>query len=108
MYGEQLKIDFRTTKGTVKDNRRKAWDGIHPKENERRKLVLDILGDNEMTVSEMVEELLKQGKIAYFNRNYVAPRVTELKDMGVICAAGSRMGTRSNRMETVWKRAEVI
>ena len=34
MYGEQIKIDFRTTKGTVKDNRRKARDGIHPKENE--------------------------------------------------------------------------
>lgn len=91
----------------AKKSRKEAWDKIHIKENDRRRVVLEVLGDKEMTVSEMVEALMEKGVIKYPNRNYVAPRVTELKEMGVLVQAGTRRSTISNTNETVWKRAEI-
>ena len=37
-----------------------------------------------MTASEITEELVAAGEIPYFNRNYVAPRLTEMKQMGIL------------------------
>lgn len=59
-----------------------------------------------MTASEITEELLKAGKITYFNRNFVAPRLTELKQSGVIEVVGRRRATRSDATEAVWARKE--
>ena len=59
-----------------------------------------------MTASEITEELVAAGKIPYFNRNYVAPRLTELKDIGVLETVGRRKATRSDATEAdggVWK-----
>lgn len=64
-------------------------------------------GDREMTASEITEELVQTGKIPYFNRNYVAPRLTELKDMGVVKTVGRRKATRSDATEAVWARVQV-
>ena len=91
----------------AKKSRKEAWDRIHIKENDRRRVVLEVLGDKQMTVSEIVEALVDNGTLKYPDRNYVAPRVTELKDMGVLVQAGTRRSTISNRTETVWKRAEI-
>ena len=46
-------------------------------------------------------------KIPYFNRNYVAPRLTELKDIGVLETVGRRKATRSDATEAVWARKEL-
>ena len=89
------------------NNRKEAWDKIHIKENDRRRVVLEVLGKNQMTVSEMVQALIQDGILKYPDRNYVAPRVNELKEMGVLVSAGKRESIYSGRMETVWKRAEV-
>lgn len=88
-------------------NRKEAWDKIHNKENDRRRVVLEVLSDKEMTVSEMVQALIEDGILKYPDRNYVAPRVNELKEMGVLVSAGKRASLYSGRMETVWKRAEI-
>lgn len=42
-----------------------------------------------------------------FNRNYVAPRLTELKDIGVLETVGRRKATRSDATEAVWARKEL-
>lgn len=92
---------------TTKETRRESYDAILPKVKERARLILETLGSKEMTVSEITEELVNSGKIPYFNRNYVAPRLTELKDMGIVETCGRRKATRSDATEAVWRRVNV-
>ena len=53
------------------------------------------------------DELVKAGRIPYYNRNYVAPRLSELKDMGVVETCGRRRSTHSTATDAVWRRKEV-
>ena len=91
----------------TKETRRESYDAILPKVKERARLVLETLGSRSMTVSEITEELVAAGRIPYFNRNYVAPRLSELKDMGIVETCGRRKATRSDATEAVWRRTEV-
>lgn len=84
--------------------RRASYEAILSKVNPRQRLILETLGDREMTVSELTEELVAAGKLPYFNRNYVAPRLTELKDAEIVENCGRRKSTRSNAQEAVWRR----
>lgn len=77
----------------TKETRRESYDAILPKVKKRSRLILETLGDRQMTASEITEELVTAGKIPYFNRNYVAPRLTELKEMGVLETVGRRKAT---------------
>lgn len=90
----------------TKSTRRESYDTVLPKANKRSRLILETLGNRQMTASEITEELVTAGKIPYFNRNYVAPRLTELKDMGIVETVGRRKATRSNATEAVWSRKE--
>lgn len=92
---------------TTKEIRKENYEKVLPKINERRRLVLETLGNKQMTVSEITDELVSAGKIPYFNRNYVAPRLTELKDMGLVEACGRRTSTHSQATESVWQRVEI-
>lgn len=92
---------------TTRETRRASYDAVLPKVNERCRLILKTLGAREMTVSEITDELVEEGTIPYFNRNYVAPRLTELKEMGVVETCGRRQSTRSTATEAVWRRKQV-
>ena len=92
---------------TTKETRRESYEAVLPKVNDRARLILETLGNKEMTVSEITEELVNSGKIPYFNRNYVAPRLTELKDMGVVETCGRKKSTRSNSTEAIWRRVNI-
>lgn len=76
------------TNQTTKETRRASYDAVIPKAKERSRLILETLGSRSMTVSEITDELVKAGRIPYYNRNYVAPRLSELKDMGVVETCG--------------------
>ena len=91
---------------TTRETRRKSYEEVQPKVNDLAKLILAVLGTDEMTVSEITDELVEAGRIPYFNRNYVAPRLTELKDMGVVETCGRRQSTRSKATEAVWRRKQ--
>lgn len=90
----------------TRETRRSGYESVWSKVNDRARLILETLGDREMTVSEIVDELVAAGEIPYFNRNYVAPRLTELKDMGLVETCGRRKSTKSTATEAVWKRKE--
>ena len=91
---------------TTKETRRESYAAILPKVGKRSTIILDTIGDREMTVSEIAEELVRVGIVPYFNRNYVAPRLTEMKDMGIVETCGRRKATRSNATEAVWRRVK--
>lgn len=59
---------------TTKETRRRSYDAVLPKRAARCRLILETLGNRELTASEITEELVAAGRIPYFNRNYVAPR----------------------------------
>ena len=86
---------------TTKETRRRSYDAVLPKRAARCRLILETLGNRELTASEITEELVAAGRIPYFNRNYVAPRLTELKEIGILTTVG-----RSDATEAVWARAE--
>lgn len=87
--------------------RKESYSAVLPKVNERYRLILETLGTKEMTVSEITDELVNEGVLPYFNRNYVAPRLTELKGMGVVETCGRRPSTKSKATEAVWRRKEI-
>lgn len=91
---------------TTKETRRRSYDAVLPKRAARCRLILETLGSRELTASEITEELVAAGRIPYFNRNYVAPRLTELKEIGILTTVGRRKATRSDATEAVWARAE--
>ena len=91
---------------TTKETRRHSYDAVLPKRAARCRLILETLGNRELTASEITEELVAAGRIPYFNRNYVAPRLTELKEIGILTTVGRRKATRSDATEAVWARAE--
>lgn len=84
---------------TTRETRRQSYDAVLPKREKRCRLILETLGAREMTASEITEELVAAGEIPYFNRNYVAPRLTEMKQMGILKTVGRRKAT-----EAVWAR----
>lgn len=92
----------------TKETRRASYDAIQSKVKPRQRMILETLGDRAMTVSEITEELVAAGKLPYYNRNYVAPRLTELKDDGVVETCGRRRNAKSGANEAVWrvKKAE--
>lgn len=92
---------------TTRETRRESYEAIIPKIKERSRQILQTLGGREMTVSEITDELVQQGIVPYFNRNYVAPRMTELKEMGVVETCGRRKSTHSKATEAVWRRVNV-
>ena len=82
---------------TTKETRRRSYDAVLPKRAAvlpkraaRCRLILETLGNRELTASEITEELVAAGRIPYFNRNYVAPRLTELKEIGILTTVGRR------------------
>ena len=90
----------------TKETRRESYEAITAKRADRRALILEILGDRKMTASEITEELLAKGYIKYYDRNFVAPRLTELKEAGIIMTVGKRMCRRTGKNVAVWARKE--
>ena len=88
----------------TKATRRQSYDAVIPKCGKRHRLILETLGNRQMTASEICEELLMAGKLPYFNRNFVAPRLTELRNQDIIETVGRRKATRSDATEAVWAR----
>lgn len=86
---------------TTKETRRRSYDAVLPKRAARCRLILETLGNRELTASEITEELVAAGRIPYF-----APRLTELKEIGILTTVGRRKATRSDATEAVWARAE--
>ena len=61
------------------ETRRESYQAIIPKTTDRKRLILEIMQDKRMTAHEITEELLAKGHIKYYDRNFVSPRLTELK-----------------------------
>ena len=88
----------------TRQTRKQSYNEVLPKIKERSRLILQTLGSRQMTVSEITDELVAEGILPYYNRNYVAPRLSELKAEGVVETCGRRKSTKSQATEAVWRR----
>lgn len=86
------------------DTRRAAHEEIKPKKQERCDLILEVLGVQQMTAEDIVDELIRLGHIKYYDRNFVAPRLTELRDAGIVETVGKRKSRRSKKQIAIWQR----
>ena len=89
------------------ETRRESYQAIIPKTTDRKRLILEIMQNKQMTAHEITEELLAKGHIKYYDRNFVSPRLTELKQEGIIETVGKKMCRRTNKKVAVWTRTEV-
>lgn len=64
---------------TTKETRRRSYDAVLPKRAARCRLILETLGNRELTASEITEELVAAGRIPYFNGRR-APHHRRLRD----------------------------
>lgn len=90
----------------TQETRREAYEAIGPKRQIRRQMLLEILGNREMTVDEIEEELIRIGELRAYNRNFVAPRLTELRKKGILEVIGKRKSSVSGVMIAVWAKKD--
>ena len=88
--------------GITKQTRRQSYDGIRTRSGERCKLILETLGNRSMTVVVFFVVLVVVGHLNFFDRNFVAPRLTELKGAGVLEVVGKKPSKRTGKNTAVW------
>ena len=89
---------------TTHETRRESYDAVIPKSEARRQIILDLLGNREMTAHEIAAELHTRGITPTGERNYAAPRLTELKRAGKVEVIGKRFCGATGRNVAVWRR----
>ena len=66
-------------------------------------MILDILENHgELTAQEIATELHRRGYIPSDERNFTAPRLTELRKDGKVTPVGKKICDKTGRTVTVW------
>lgn len=91
---------------TTTETRRESYEAITTETSKRGALILDVLGNKQMTVDEIVYALIDRREILHFDRNFVAPRLTELKEAGAVEVIGKRKSPRTGKNVAVWARTK--
>jgi repressor of nif and glnA expression len=88
----------------TQETRRESYEVIKQDAAARRRVILEILTENEngMTAREIAGELHRRGITPTDERNYSAPRLTELYQAGKIKTTGKKPCPQTGRNVTVW------
>lgn len=65
--------------------------------------ILEILGDNEMTAKEIAVEMCQKGYTPTAERNFTAPRLTELSIKGIVEPIGKRKCEYTGKTVALYK-----
>lgn len=85
------------------ETRRESYGGAKQGAAARRRIILEILSGSEgMTAREIAVELHRRGITPSDERNYSAPRLTELKAAGKIEVTGKKICDRTGRSVAIW------
>jgi len=72
--------------------------------NIRYSQILEILGNKEMTAKEIAHQMYERRLIPTDERNFTAPRLTELSIKGIVEPVGKRKCLWTNKMVSIYKR----
>ena len=87
----------------TEETRRESYEAVLPTVTVRQDAVLKILQEcGNMTAQEIACALHRRGLTPSDERNFSAPRLTELKEAGKVQAVGKKICCRSGRNVTVW------
>ena len=86
----------------TRETRRASYAGIKNQTGPRRTLILELLERRPMTADELTEKILHLRLIPYYDRNFVAPRLTELKEAGKVEVVAKKYCKRTDRQVAVW------
>ena len=85
------------------ETRRESYQSVLTTLTERQMTVLQILKDcGDMTAQEIATELRARGITPTDERNFAAPRLTEMADKGLVAAVGKKICTKTGRRVTIW------
>jgi predicted HTH transcriptional regulator len=85
------------------ETRRESYETVKPDAVARRRVILEILTEGGgMTAREVSEELHRRGITPTDERNYAAPRLTELYKAGKIKTTGKKLCPQTGRNVAVW------
>lgn len=86
-----------------KETRRESYGAAMQDAAARRHIILEILTENGgMTAREVAAELHRRGITPSNERNFAAPRLTELKAAGKIEVTGKKICDYTGRSVAVW------
>jgi len=86
-----------------KETRRQSYEAAQQDAATRRRIILEILTERGgMTAREVAAELHRRGITPSMERNFAAPRLTELKDTGKIEVSGKKICDCTGRSVAVW------
>lgn len=85
------------------ENRRESHDAVKPTKQIRYTQIMDILGDAQMTVDEVIDGMMEKRYLLYPVRNSVAPRMTELYQNGKLRIVGRKKSPRTNRSISIYE-----
>lgn len=92
---------------TTQETRQLSFTDIQDKKKKRYEQILNRLGNREMTAKEIAVEMFELGMIASTERNYTAPRLTELEQMGYVEVIGKKKCEWTGKMVAVYRRKEI-
>ena len=87
-----------------KETRRESYNAVMQDAAARRRVILEILTEHSggMTAREVAAELHRRGITMSIERNFAAPRLTELKEAGKTEASGKKICDYTGRSVTIW------
>ena len=91
----------------TQETRRESYLTVKPLIMRRRAVIFEILGNREMTANEIAEMLYIRGITPFYERNFAAPRLTELKAEGKVKVVGKRFSGITGRNISVWKQVKL-
>ncbi|HBL84344.1 MAG: hypothetical protein A2Y17_05055 [Clostridiales bacterium GWF2_38_85] len=92
----------------TKETRRESYHVVLATLTERQKTVLAILQEcGDMTAQEIASELHSRGITPPDERNFAAPRLTELADTELVQAVGKKLCGKTGRKVTVWSDVSI-
>ena len=85
------------------ETRRESYHAVLATLTARQQTVLQILREcGDMTAQEAAAELHRRGVTPTDERNFAAPRLTELADVGLVQAVGKKICGKTGRRVSVW------
>lgn len=86
-----------------KETRLESFEQISLVADIRKRVIIDVLIEyGELTAQELATVLYKRGFIPSDERNFTAPRLTELRKAGEVKPADKKFCAKTGRKVTVW------
>lgn len=86
---------------TTFDTRAEAYEKVD--KQKRYKQILEVLGDKELTAKEIAVDMWQRGMIPTAERNFTAPRLTELSYKGLVEHVGKKRCVWTGKTVTVFR-----